>query len=215
MLIAQHQLESVSRQVGQSAQPVIVADATGRILLTNDAFEKLLSATHPHLQRLEDLPALFSAPLDFRSNLEKLMRAGRPWRGEVALEVAAPEEKPLAIRADPVFSSPDKVLGFVLLFTDLTERKRAEAARRRFQQRVIEGGRRTPVRFDSHDDLVYQSLLSLLVENAQLAALEVTYGVDIERMPVMLESLRSSVGRTAELLERLIIHSSRVNGGTR
>ena len=44
MLIAQDQLENVSRLVRLSDQPVIVADAGGRILLTNEAFERLLRA---------------------------------------------------------------------------------------------------------------------------------------------------------------------------
>ena len=45
------------------------------------------------------------------------------------------------MRADPVFSAPGRVLGFVFLFTDLSERKAAEAARRRFQESVIERNR--------------------------------------------------------------------------
>ena len=94
------------------------------------------------------------------------------------------------VRADPVFSAPDRVLGFVFLFTDLMERRAAEAARRRFQERVIERHRVT-VPLDSKADLVYRNLLASVIGNAQLAALEITDGVDLARMPEMLESVRA------------------------
>jgi hypothetical protein len=65
------------------------------------------------------------------------------------------------------------------------------------------------VRLDSEADLVYRNLLASVVGNAQLAALEITDGVDPARMPGMLDSVRASVGRTATLLECLLWHTSR------
>ena len=47
--------------------------------------------------------------------------------------------------------------------------------------------------------------MSSVVENAQLAAMEIADGSDTARMPAMLESLRTSVARTAEVLEQLSI----------
>ena len=49
-------------------------------------------------------------------------------------------------------------------------------------------------------------------ETAQLAALEITYGVETGRIAEMLESVRNSTLRTAEVLEHLIWHSSRTSG---
>ena len=120
-------------------------------------------------------------------------------------------ERPLLVRVDPVRPSRDRVLGFVLIFTDLTDRKAADAARSRFQDGIIESHRVTSVRLDSKDDLVYQNLLSSVVENAQLAALEITYGVETGRIAEMLESVRNSTLRTAEMLEHLIWHASRTS----
>ena len=51
-----------------------------------------------------------------------------------------------------------------------------------------------------------------MVENAQLAALEITYGVETGRIAEMLESVRSSTLRTAAVLEQLIWHASRTAG---
>jgi two-component system, chemotaxis family, sensor kinase Cph1 len=215
MLIAQDQLEQVSRQVRLSEQPVIITDSGGRILLTNESFEQLLQGPHPHLESIDDLPAFFSEPTEVRQRLQDLLRHRRTWRGEVGLRGDRRDVKPLLVRADPVFSSPDRVLGFVLLFTDLSERKAADAARRRFQEGIIEGRRFGTERLSSKADLVYQNLASSIVENAQLAALEVTEGVDLGRVPDLLDSIRASAARAAGLLKHLIWHATRSSRGGR
>ncbi len=209
MLIAQNQLDSVTRQVRLSEQPVIVADADGKILLTNEAFARLHKAARRPLEHLDDLPALFADPTEARRRIHDVVVNLRTWRREVRLQVSPDETKPMLVRADPIFSSPQRALGFVILFTDLTDCKAMEAARRKFQEGIIERHRITTVRLDSKADLVFQNLLSPIIENAQLAALEITDGVDMARMPDMLESVRVSVTRTAELLEQLIWHATR------
>jgi chemotaxis family two-component system sensor kinase Cph1 len=209
MLIARDQLEQVTRQVRFAEQPVIVGDAAGRILLTNESFERLLRAAHPSLQWLEDLPLFFTDPAEVRRNLRELLRERRSWRGEVAVDNDAGEARPLLVRGDPVFSSADRVSGFVLLFTDLTERKNAESARRRFQESIVDRHSVMNVPLDSRAHLVYRNLLGTVVGNAQLAALEITDGVDLGRMPHMLEGVQASVSRAADLLARLVWHASR------
>ena len=64
-------------------------------------------------------------------------------------------------------------------------------------------------RLDSRADLMFRNLLSAVVENAQLAALEIADGVDPAQMPGMLEAIQASVSRTAEKLAYLIWHASR------
>ena len=105
-------------------------------------------------------------------------------------------------------AAPDRTLGFVLMFSDLTERKAAEAARRRFQEVVLEQRRPMAGMLDSKADLVFRNLLSTVVENAQLAALEIADGVDPSRIPDMLETVRASVTRTAEMLRYFIWHAA-------
>ena len=212
MLIAQDQLEQVSGQVVDSDQPVIIADETGRLLLVNDAFARLLPEGAPPLTSLSQLPALFYEPGEVRQRLSDLRLARRTWRGEVLLKARvgmgqASAGMAMLVRADPVFSSPQRVLGFVLMFTDLTERKDAEQARRLFQQSIVQGQRIATRRLDSQAGLAAQNLLTSMLENAQLAAMEITDGVDTAGMARRLESVRASVQRASNMLERLIRHA--------
>lgn len=211
-LIVQDQLEQFSRHVRVSEQPVVIADVQGKILLVNAAFKALLPRGAAEPATLADLADAFEAPDRFAWHVRQLLDTKRSWRGEVMLRRAGNREQPLMLRADPVQPARDRVLGFVLIFSDITDRKAAEAARSRFQEGIIQSHRVAGVRLDSKTDLVYQNLLSSVVENAQLAALEITYGVEPARISEMLESVRTSTLRTAEVLEHLIWHASRTSG---
>ena len=46
------------------------------------------------------------------------------------------------------------------------------------------------------------------MENAQLAALEITDGVDLADIPEMLDSVRASVARTKRALNHLVWHAN-------
>ena len=76
-------------------RPVVVLDPGGRILLTNEAFERLLGTTHPHLQGAQDLPAFFADPALVRRSLRELLSQRRTWRGEVSLGTIARRGDPL------------------------------------------------------------------------------------------------------------------------
>jgi two-component system, chemotaxis family, sensor kinase Cph1 len=208
MVIAQDQLETISRQVIRSEQPVIIADVEGRILLLNEAFEQQLRASHPHLPHLRDLGGYFASPAAYRASLDDLLRNKRSWRGELQIDNKGTQPRSLMVRADPVIGAYDRVLGFVLIFSDLSDRKAAETARTRFQDDIT-SARRPSLRLDSTANILFQELAASAVENAQLAALEVTHGAEISRMPEMLDSIRSSTSRTLDILEHLVWHTSR------
>jgi PAS domain S-box-containing protein len=214
VLIAQTQLDQVRRQVHRSEQPTIIADPVGHILLANEAFEQL-RPSGPRPSHVEDLPPLFSDPAEVEQRLHHLLHGRRTWRGEVRINTLLGGGLPLMVRADPVFSTPENVLGYVLLFTDLTERKAADAARERFQDGIVAGHRVLDRPLDSRTDLVFQNLLAAVVENAQLAALEITDNVDTSRMAEMLEGVRISVERTTEVLQHLLRHATQNSKSTK
>jgi light-regulated signal transduction histidine kinase (bacteriophytochrome) len=210
MLIAEDQLAQVRRQVGNSTQPVVICDPTGNIELRNDAFDALLPGMRSAApRRIDHLLPFFADPDEVGRRLRDVLEHRRSWRGEVRLADGMGAGRPLLVRADAVFSSPERVLGYVFLFNDLAERKAAEAARRRFQSGIEIGARGRAGRLDRKADLAFKAILASVVENAQLAALEISDGVDVANMPELLESVRASVARTAEVLETLIRHAGR------
>ncbi len=212
LLIAQNQYQKFSREVRASNPPVVIADAGGRILITNEQFQRLLGVSHPHVEMIGDLPMHFTDAEGVRQNLREVLKHKRMWRGEVSIENELGETRTLRVRADPVFTPSDDVIGVVLLFTDLTERKSAQAARRRFQESIVELIQVGDVRLDSKEDVQYQRLVSSVVGNAQLAALEITDSLDLPHIPSLLGNVKASVLRTTELLEHLAWHSHREPG---
>jgi len=206
MLLIQDQLEQLKQRVRPAGELVIVADPKGDIVLMSRLFELLPEEARESLDNIKALPSLFSEPAEVRKRLAALLRQRRSWRGEVSLQTDA-GAKTMMMRADPVHAGPNRLLGFVLMFIDVTERKAVEAARRRLQHGIVRGDEISSMRLDANTDDEYLHLLSSVVGNAQRAALEISDGVDLARVPEMLEGVRSSVARTAELLEHLIWHS--------
>jgi hypothetical protein len=95
-------------------------------------------------------------------------------------------------------------VGFVVLFTETEARERAEAAQQRFQDGVLNPRHTLAVALESQQDVLYRKLFSNIAGNAQLAALEITDGVDLARMAELLDGVQASVSRSAELLEHLL-----------
>jgi light-regulated signal transduction histidine kinase (bacteriophytochrome) len=209
MLIAREQLAQVEQQVQISDLPVVIADSHGQIIVCNHAFDRLLPSSRPSYESIEDLAPLFSNTSDASKRLRDLVNFRRTWRGEIMMRGKNGDDRAMLVRGDPVFASPDRMLGIVLLFTDIGDRTAAETAGRRFQENLIEEPLAPGINLGTRTDPVYQRLFSSVIENAQLAALEITDGVDKARIAVMLDSVRTSVNRTAKVLDHLIRHIKR------
>ena len=53
-----------------------------------------------------------------RRRLDELVAHDRPWRGEASLESGSGTPRPLTLRAEPVYASADRKLGYILTFDD-------------------------------------------------------------------------------------------------
>jgi light-regulated signal transduction histidine kinase (bacteriophytochrome) len=199
LVIARDQLEQVRARVHASEQQTLVADPAGAVLEINAAFEALVGAAPGEIRRLDDLPPRFRDPAAFAARLQALTQTRRSWRGEATLETGAE----LHLRADAVIGADDRLLGFVLLATDLSNRRGAETALARFQAEMLASQRRLAGRLEATPDPKARKLLAGLIENAQLAALEISESEGAQAVPARLKSLGDSVARSAEVLERL------------
>jgi len=138
-----------------------------------------------------------------------VMRDHQPWRGEIDIESAHGDIRTLRLRVDPVFSEEYRLIGFVLFFADTTDRKRLDVARRKFQEGIAQEHRENEPRLDSQTDLLFRNLTAKVVNNAKLAALEISDGADLESVPGMLESVRDSTARTRALLRHLLARQTK------
>lgn len=202
LLIAQDQLDHMRRQVHAADQQIVVAGPDGQVLESNRALGDTLQSCD-HIASLDDLPRHFADAGAVAEKLAALRERLTPWRGEATMITATGATRPVAVRADPVLASRDRVLGYVLLFTDLTQRKAANAARERFRHSVMSSQRRLMGRIETGAALAVEALMSRIVDNAQLAALEIADGLDTAGIPETLESVRASVARAAEVLEQI------------
>jgi light-regulated signal transduction histidine kinase (bacteriophytochrome)/heme oxygenase len=201
LVIAKSQLDLVSQRVRAAKQMVVVADTRGKILEANDDLVALLGERR-NLRHVDDLADFFVDSEDFAARLKALRREGRSFSGEVALKAADAAGLALRVRAEPVVTRREGPLGLVLFFSDLRGQRQVESARRRFQEAIITSRRRLSAPMTTQVDLKIRNLLQQVVENAQLAALEVADAADPARVGGLLEGIRASVKRSAEVLAR-------------
>ncbi len=210
LLIAQHQLDEVRSTVDTSNEPVVIANARGKVLAANDAFTRLLHRPPARLDLLDDIAPLFTEPRMFREMLAELRTNRQPWRGELLLKGENIAGNAVGVRADVVPGQNGLVLGFIVILTDLSESKRAQAARRHLEHSLNEAGR--PIRTgasgarqkDERDEV--DEVMGAILANVTVAAMEIAdAGADSSVAP-LLEELEASAKRAAEVYGRLRVH---------
>ena len=204
LLVAQEQLDRVRGKVQVSELPVVVTDAFGHILLTNDSFRTLIGRIESAPLDAAGLATLFANPAEFGRSLRERMDRAMTWRTEASTRATG---RPFSVRMDPVFSAPSRLSGFVLLFSDLSQKRAAEAARQSFQDKIVSSGRLASSQFDRRVDALVETLFAVMVENAQLAALEITDGVDLAQIPDMLDSVKASILRSKRALDHFVLYA--------
>lgn len=205
LLIAEHQLAQVRDTVGSSNEAVIVSDGARRWLFANDAFLRLVGRTREQLPDLEVVTRMFSQPAVARRVFDALASDGQPWRGEFTLADA--NATPLAVRAEVVPARDGSVLGFILMFDDLTESKRAMRARARLEESLAQVAPSLSAYGNGErggDDLV-----SAILASASLAAMDIADGHMAASVAPMLQELEAATRRATALYARIRGFTSR------
>jgi chemotaxis family two-component system sensor kinase Cph1 len=140
-----------------------------------------------------------------RKVLDSLGQERRPWRGELSLIVGPSRTLPVAVRAEVVPARDGSVLGFFLIFVDLTDNQRAAEARRHLEQSLSRAIDDAPARDDARAvDINEQAdLLGAILANASLAAMDIADGEGAPAAAPLLEELEASTRRAAELYARM------------
>ena len=202
LLIAEHQLSQTRLTVANSHEPVVIADARRRVLFANDAFFQLARRPRSEQPTLDEMALLFSSPAQVREILNGLAEERQAWRGSLELERGDGGLLPVAVRAEVVPARDGSVLGFFLIFDDLTNAQRAAAAHLRLEQSLsevhggLEKGKSAP-----------DELMNAVLANASLAAMDIADGNTTPFVATQLEEIDRSTQRARALYGRVRIFS--------
>jgi len=204
LLIAEHQLAQVRATVGSAGEPVVIGDANGRVLFANDAFAALVGSGPAGA--LDDLPSLFTQPGLVAKVLTALGQERQPWRGELALVRVDAKPRPVAVRAEVVPARDGSVLGFFMIFVDLTSSQRATEARRHLEQSLSQTGAQVPAPGDAmaaQEADPQRDVMGAILANASLAAMDIADGSSAPTVAPLLEELEVSTRRATQLYARI------------
>ncbi|MCU0951658.1 MAG: GAF domain-containing protein [Burkholderiaceae bacterium] len=207
LLVAEHQLADVRRAVAGSHEPVVIADAGGRLLMANAPLLKLVQQAAlpaaPSFVALEDLAKLFVEVDDLRARLADLRGLHQPWRGERSLARIDGAPLPVGVRAEAVTGADGRVLGFIVILLDASEKHRAAAARRQLEESLALASRAAAAMAPGPLAQPPDEVISGIVTNASLAAMDIADGAAGAAVAPQLQELDASTRRAALLYRRI------------
>lgn len=132
---AEEELALTRKAVESSSDAISMADATGTHIYQNQAFSQLFEyQTVAELNVAGGIETLFVNPVVAPQILERII-PGDSWSGEVSLRSRRGLIIDIFMRADAIKDSTGKIVGFIRISTDITERKRADLMLREREER--------------------------------------------------------------------------------
>ena len=205
-LITEDRLDQLRRTLQASTDGVLVADGSGRIRFVNEAFSRMFHRPHVHLADLHDLPPLFRDPAAARAMVRTVLEDRQSWRGELPLEAGRGSALPLAVRADVVPRLDGfGPLGTIVVATNMTDRRAADAARDRVHRAIHDAQRPlSQVDLPISGSPDHQELIEAVLASASLAIMEVAEEFDGPSVVPTLDGLEASTKRAADLALQMI-----------
>ena len=202
VLIADQHLAQVRAVVAASNEPVLIVDAQGEVLFANEVF-LALSRRKP-TARLGQVSALFSQAEEVEEVLSALRSERQSWKGELELRHGDDAStRAVAVRADVVPARDGTVMGFFMLVDDLTELKRAMAARAHLEASISLVKEKSGADAQSSGSALSDGLMSAILANASLAAMDITDAGTAPSAVPMLRDLELSTQRATALYQRI------------
>ncbi|MEO7937683.1 MAG: GAF domain-containing protein [Burkholderiaceae bacterium] len=197
LLIAEHQITQTRVAVANSREPVVIADATHRVLFANDAFSALAQLPTDPISSTGDVTAYFSQPAQAQAMLATMAQERRPWRGELALALGNGDSLDVGVRAELVPARDGSLIGFFLIFDDLTHSQRTAQARRQLEQ-SLSSAALGAVGLDASGGEPDEVMAAVLA-NASIAAMDIVDGNAEPSVAALLEEIDSSTQRATGL----------------
>ncbi len=119
------ELTRISKAMDSTSDAVCLFDADGSCQYVNYAFQQMFQVTASSLVEAESISGFFKKPETW-SGIWKNCISGVAWSGELDVSGAGGETLSTLCRVDPVSGKDARPAGAVMIFTDITHRKRLE-----------------------------------------------------------------------------------------
>lgn len=204
LLISEQQMSQVRSTVESSNEPVVVAGLDGRVLATSKAFLALSGDAAQPVASLDEFALRFADPDSVNQVLDRIREDCQPWRGELALVRKSGDRVPVSVRAEAVPGREGRVLGFIIVLFDLSDKRRTAEARRHLEQALVRAERDFVSRelgalAASSPDEVIAGILA----NANLAAMDLADAEGGVAAAPLLEEVEASTIRAASLYDQI------------
>ena len=187
----------ISKAVEDSGDGIAIRDFVRGTAHFNKKFAEMLKFPVAELDRAESTLAIFSDKEAARSMLETLDRGGS-WSGETELRTRTGQPVPVSLRANPIKDESGRIIGRIVIYTDITDRKHMEAV-------LMNSEAEYRTLFESANDpiLIFDPETEELLEVNNQACL--TYGFDHgELVGMSLKNLTRDVERGQEFLNETL-----------
>lgn len=121
----QEELLRIGKAIDAASDGVCIMDRSFQPAYVNPAFDEMFGIPQGHLKSEHDLEPLFSKPT-IMDAVREVWQLGKSWSGEVEMIHSTGALMTVLFRADAIIGSKEDILGSVLLFTDISQRKRLE-----------------------------------------------------------------------------------------
>lgn len=130
----QQQLLRLSKAVASSSDAIAITDLSGIPIYLNPAFTKLFGYELDSIIQQQGVSMLYADPT-LNTSVLNTIKQGLSWRGEVKIRNHNQDFLDILLRADAIKDETDKIVSFVYIYTDISERKRAQE---QLAQHIIE-----------------------------------------------------------------------------
>lgn len=185
-IVAHHQLERARDDVARAKQAMLLVGVDGTVLVSNEAYNTLVGsgALEPG-----------GLPSEVQRALNEASRQPSGWAGRLELPHHDGQQlRPVSVRVEAVPHRDGRLLGYFVLFDDLTDLERSDVARRHLEDSLEIGYAPAPT----------DRVMSAVYANASLAAMDIADGrLNPPAAADILTEVEASTKRAADLYRLL------------